>query len=913
MVTPADDAVKNSLDVNKLTLAERRAIVEEFRDALKVGVPDDMRIVFAQSPDAFGPGSKYVVNPLNDAALAKLREDENLYYCVAAVTKYTYGDTGHTGWRRTQESVGAGILVGFDDIGTKTVKKCGKGLDFFEETLRPTAVIETSPGNFQCLYFLAAPILDSHEYGDVLRSIIKPLSDRYGIDKLADINRVLRLPFGINNKTLEDGSLKYPEGDGAWRVRLVYADYAVRYTPQEIAEAYGVEIVRTPRKAEIERRVAGRDEDPYKAAGFDLLADAYTKAGRAWPSRTEAGRKYRICCPFEGEHASGGMNDDAMIADPAASKNGYFTFHCSHGSCNSDSEAYAEGRRTFAAAMTAAGISADAWLVAEKAERKEMEAIERRLRRVNLVDWVNGLTWDEWVRAVEADATGLDAVESEHSDDEAVPASDSKSGDAVSEKKPNASKGAGEAAGAAARKTQWSEGWYYITSNDRMVRPGERDTYSRQGFNALHAINLPDVKSVFDYVAKKIGFTRVYGVAYAAGLPLVYSHEGRRFVNEYLEASVPRAATEFTEKGRAAIVTFEGHVKLICSGDGDLAHKLISWMALNVQKPGEIIGCAPLIKGIQGDGKTIIFMEAMKAVMGAENVGEVSAKELNSDFNSYAYGRALRVFEELKAAGMNRVANENSMRTLITNRSVRVVGKNKDGVDVPNRTNYVGLTNHEDALPLKDTDRRWWVIFTPWKHISELTEAVGGDLEAYMEKLANACRDNATELRKYLLEYKLHTEIKHNMRAPDTIWKKAMIAAEQHNNGGDLFDTFVEGDEIGVSSKVISTDHLTRLYKAYSSDPRSIPKTRQMTELLLSRGWIRVGEDSEKIKWLGWPRTIYVKDGNILKMGDLRNGEVNRLLNETLPVEWREGPDGEKAAKEKEKGLRASGKARHDF
>ncbi|KWE57492.1 DUF927 domain-containing protein [Burkholderia sp. MSMB2157WGS] len=404
MVPPVSDREnKNSFDFNTLTLAQQRACVEEFRDAFNVGVPDHMRMVHAQSPEAFGPGAKYRVYPLNDTALAKLREDENLYYCVGAVTPYEYEDTGNKDWRRRVEDIGAGVVVGFDDIGTKTMKKCGKGLDFFEQTLPPTAVIETSPGNFQLLYFLAAPILDSHDYGDVLRSIIKPLSERYGIDKLADVNRVLRLPFGINNKTLEDGSLKYPDKDGnPWRVRLVYADYDVRYSPEEIAAAYGLTIERTPRKSEVVRRVAGREEDPYKAAGFDLIADAYTKADRAWPTRTEAGRKYRICCPFEGEHASGGMNDDAFIADPAASKNGYFTFGCSHGSCNGDSEAYAAGRRTFAAAMEAAGVSQAAHKAAMMVDRAASNELVRELNEAAL--WADGMTVNEWIEILKANA-----------------------------------------------------------------------------------------------------------------------------------------------------------------------------------------------------------------------------------------------------------------------------------------------------------------------------------------------------------------------------------------------------------------------------------------------------------------------------------------------------------------------------
>lgn len=354
-VDPSIDDAAQSFD--NLPPAKRRELVAQFRDELLAGVPEELRAVYVQSPEVSGEGSRYGARALNGTGVDRLDPDQNLYFCIGAVSPFIYEDTGNKAWRRVKENVGAGMVIGFDDIGTKS----RVGLDFFTSTLPPTVVTETSPGNFQILYFFDTPILDSHEFEDVLASIIKPLHEQYGIDQLADINHVFRIPWGINSKRYDKdhqkaGQLKYADENGKpWRVRLKAANYGLRYPPQQIAEAYGLKIVRTPKPIERPKRefktTAAND---YKAFGFRMLVDAAIQAKAAKRVSTSGGgEKWRITCPWADEHASGRAGDSAFVADPLESKHGHYTFFCASSTC---SAARDQGDRTFDRATDKAGV-----------------------------------------------------------------------------------------------------------------------------------------------------------------------------------------------------------------------------------------------------------------------------------------------------------------------------------------------------------------------------------------------------------------------------------------------------------------------------------------------------------------------------------------------------------------------------
>lgn len=454
----------------------------------------------------------------------------------------------------------------------------------------------------------------------------------------------------------------------------------------------------------------------------------------------------------------------------------------------------------------------------------------------------------------------------------------------------DAGAGAAGAAQEASGSTEWAEGWYYLAARDRVVRPGSLTTYSKQGFDALFAREQKvEGGKAFDFVRKRVGFAHADGMAYLAGAAPVFEFQGQTLVNEFTPSSVPQPAASYTDDGLAAVETIRYHLALLTGeyklsrADRKYAQMLESWIALNVRSPGKIIGIAPLIKGIQGDGKTVIFNKMMAALLGEQNVKEASTKEVCSDYNPYAYGAAVRVIEELRMAGENRFAVADSIKPNITNAVVRVVAKRANGIDLPNATNYVALTNHADAVPIDDTDRRWFIVFTPWAHIDELA-AVVGDLKAYFTRLHSTIETNADALVKYFKEYcEIHADFFHGMRAPSTPWRGEVIDQEQALIGGDFFASYVENGEHGVSREIVVTDLLTHSFER--DMPRaSAPKTRQVARLLKAKGWHRV---PGVVKVAGKTRIVYVADPRILEMGDeLRNAKLRELFAATVPADY---------------------------
>jgi hypothetical protein len=110
----------------------------------------------------------------------------------------------------------------------------------------------------------------------------------------------------------------------------------------------------------------------------------------------------------------------------------------------------------------------------------------------------------------------------------------------------------------------------------------------------------------------------------------------------------------------------------------------------------------------------------MGAAIGQENIGDVSMPEITSNFTDWMMGRAFCTMEEIKLSGQNRHGMMDKLKAAISNHVVRIIPKGVKGFDSPNTTNYLLLTNHKNALPLDDVDRRYAVIYSNYQKKSDL-------------------------------------------------------------------------------------------------------------------------------------------------------------------------------------------------
>ncbi|MBB4515837.1 DNA-primase RepB domain-containing protein [Paraburkholderia fungorum] len=866
--------IENPFDIKALTLSQRRALAEEFAVELGAGLQGDSRVLVHQKADAM-KGGFWMRSFQPDATQLDL--NKNIYTCIAAVNPVM--KDGERIWERKATNFKCGMALCLDDIGSGKGSKRGTNgavmsVGDLAERLAPTAVVETSPGNYQVWYFFDKPEYDRAKFKNFLVSFIDQVVKGAGGDKLDDPVRVMRLPFGINNKRTDDGELKYADDSGdPFQVRLISADYDRRYSIDRICEAFNVE-VRESRKYESTGERKGRG-NPYDDALFEAAVELHRAAGALQEEGTD---KYVIQCPWGAEHSSG--DNRAFISGPRAEGiDNPYTFHCYHSSCQ-------EHKRTWSKFVVETGL-------VETVE-KAIDAAAAELARIAAEVAAD----DAWLRER---LFGISDVEAPTGQREKPVKAADPAGAMKSSSDERAKLEAKARADLGVRDGNWHRGWHFSIQEGKACRPGNPFMYDQSAFNAVFGNNHFSItaeeklgtKTAWQYVQNVVRFTSVAATAYVMGKGPVFEFDGKVYVNLFDERTLPPTAQELTWEGLAAQLTIQYHLRTLFGSDAS-AERIESWIAMNVQKPGELIGFAPLIKGIEGDGKTILFQGLMGALLGDANVGQVSGDQLAEKYTGWAKGKALMAIEEIKAAsGENRHHATNKMKPYITNKKIEVDDKHVKRHETINATNYVGMTNFANALPIKDGDRRWMVEFTQWNNIGQFIEKEGvagatqdQALIPYFDRILWAIREQGPQLRRFFMDYELKQGMKWGMRAPDTESKRLMVGIENSDSGLDKIKSYLEDGALGVSNEIVSTSMLNDHIARDTGEKRLM--TRQIAMMMLDMGFTKVPWD---LKWEGKTHTIYVRDTKTFSIGpdeqgkSMANGRLKKMLDETKTVD----------------------------
>ena len=115
----------------------------------------------------------------------------------------------------------------------------------------------------------------------------------------------------------------------------------------------------------------------------------------------------------------------------------------------------------------------------------------------------------------------------------------------------------------------------------------------------------------------------------------------------------------------------------------------------------------------------------LKAALGDCNVGTVSPSQVVSDYNGWASGSLVNVLEELRVKGHNRYEAVNALKPLITDRKIQFGDKFVRQHETYNTSNYICFTNDRDALPIDQTDRRWWIVFNKLSSLDDIKVITG--------------------------------------------------------------------------------------------------------------------------------------------------------------------------------------------
>lgn len=164
---------------------------------------------------------------------------------------------------------------------------------------------------------------------------------------------------------------------------------------------------------------------------------------------------------------------------------------------------------------------------------------------------------------------------------------------------------------------------------------------------------------------------------------------------------------------------FTNHLaKLLPAGD-DCAI-LTAYLAAIVQYPGSKFQWAPLIQGIEGNGKTLITTAITRAV-GERYSHAPNTEDLLSGgakFTAWLRGKLFIALEEIYTGDRRNMLEV--LKPLITNSRVEIQAKGQDQYTGDNVANFIACSNHKDAIPKSSKDRRWCIFYTAQQYTDDL-------------------------------------------------------------------------------------------------------------------------------------------------------------------------------------------------
>lgn len=291
----------------------------------------------------------------------------------------------------------------------------------------------------------------------------------------------------------------------------------------------------------------------------------------------------------------------------------------------------------------------------------------------------------------------------------------------------------------------------------------------------------------------------------------IIQDSGRDLVNIYLPVETPRL------QGDAA--PFFAHLNKLLPDQND-RDLLMAYLAACVQHKGKKFQWAPLLQGVEGNGKTF-FSFCTAFAVGAKYVHWPKASQLGSQFNGWLHGKLLYCVEDIYTP-KNKAEVVEELKPMITGENLEIQNKGVDQETKDVCGNFIFNTNHKNGVAKTRNDRRFAVLYTAQQDKEHLKR--DGMDGAYMSNLYGWAKGEGA-WKEYGRNYgfSIVSELLHTwpipehlnpasgcQRAPDTSSTHAAIEA-----GRGLIEQYVmeavEEGKVGFRGGWISSLFLTRL------------------------------------------------------------------------------------------------------
>lgn len=434
------------------------------------------------------------------------------------------------------------------------------------------------------------------------------------------------------------------------------------------------------------------------------------------------------------------------------------------------------------------------------------------------------------------------------------------------------------ATGALADSTppDWFAGMCYIKRNDRFFHVTTGSEYTAEGFRTEFSRFMPFTPSgkredPVQWARERWNIVTVDDTMYHPTQDQFFFHGGRQYANTFNPNTMP-ALAEPSDHCRMCIQAFQNHLYMLCSQRDWLYLLLLQWLAHNTQHPGHKIRWSPLLKGVQGDGKSIVG-DLIFAVMGEANVKITSPSNINNKggFTDWATGKAVNFIEEIRLEGKDKHALYNAMKLFVGDTRADVNRKGRAAGDtMPNVMNHWANSNYGDAIPVDEKERRWLIVFSPYSDIRDAAAAKGlPDADAlvkHFKMLGMSMRSEPGAWRRWLMDIDT-SSFDPDGRAPDTPEREMMRLMSGNTMDQAIVDILEQGGH-GITKDCFSSSCLLGMVKIKTGEN---PDNRGWNSTLTRLGYNQM---TKTVWWSGSSHRIWAKKS-------LTNDEIRAILEKT--------------------------------
>lgn len=210
------------------------------------------------------------------------------------------------------------------------------------------------------------------------------------------------------------------------------------------------------------------------------------------------------------------------------------------------------------------------------------------------------------------------------------------------------------------------------------------------------------------------------------------------YVNTYWPIKTPR------REGDAS--PFLNHLAKVLPDTRD-QQILLSYMAACVQYPGVKFQWAPLIQGVEGNGKTL-FTRCVAFAVGDKYVHFPKASQIAKQFNGWMYGKIFIGVEDIYVPDSQREILE-ELKPMITGDRMEIESKGVDQITQWVCCNFMLNSNHKDGIRKTRNDRRFAPFYSAQQQNEDLVR--DGMSNGYFPRLYDWLKSGGYEIVNNLL------------------------------------------------------------------------------------------------------------------------------------------------------------------